>query len=220
MTPSTRLVWDLPLRLFHWLLAVSVLASWLTGELGSELRPVHMALGYWMVGLLSFRFLWGVIGSRHARFASFLPRPRALLGHARSLLRGEAYPTAGHDPLGSLMVYAILLMLALQAGSGLFIEDDIMHAGPLRELVTAATAEVLSDVHHTIGELVVWLAGLHVVAVLYYVFRHRLPLIRAMITGRKDASLVTAGDAISGTPWRRAIVAVALAAAIVFAIVA
>lgn len=194
-----RLVWDLPLRLFHWLLVVSVVASWVTGKIGTDVRALHMWLGYWMLFLLAFRLVWGIVGPRHARFASFVPRPRALIAYLRASLRGEAAETPGHSPLGSLAVFAMLAVLALQAISGLFIDDDVMHEGPYRDAVGRATAATMSSIHHNAVNVIVALVVVHVAAIAWYTLRKRQHLLRAMITGRKPAQVVAEHEAIGGS---------------------
>ncbi len=211
-----RLVWDLPLRLFHWLLALSFLASWLSGRAGYDFRPVHMWLGYWMLGLLSFRLAWGFVGPRHARFTRFAPRPRALSAYVRSLLDGTARESIGHNPLGGLMVFAMLILLALQAGTGLFVFDDIMYGGPYHDAVSSKTAELLADLHHSVVNVIVVLVLIHIAAVLYYTLRKKQRLVRAMLTGRKDALLVPPGEAIPGSRIWLAIAMAAIAAAFVY----
>lgn len=211
-----RLVWDLPLRVFHWLLAASVVASWVTGKLGTELRETHMLLGYWMVFLLVFRIAWGVVGTRHARFVSFFPRPRELVRYVRAALRGEARETAGHSPLGGLAVFAMLAVIALQASSGLFIDDDVMHEGPYRGAVSRATAATMATIHHTAVDVLVVLVALHLVAIGYYSLRRRQSLLRAMIKGIKPAQVVPEDQAIRSSRIGRALVTAALAAVLVY----
>ena len=125
-----RLVWDLPLRLFHWLFAASVLASWATAELGVSWMKWHLRLGNWMMGLVVFRILWGLAGPRHARFSSFLTGPRKIWRYARGLTAtGRVVNSVGHNPLGGLMVIFMLMLVVLQVGTGLFATDDITWSG-------------------------------------------------------------------------------------------
>ncbi len=211
-----RLVWDLPLRMFHWLLALSLVASWVSGRAGYDFRALHMWLGYWMLGLLVFRAAWGFVGPRHARFASFFPRPRRLLPYLRDTLRGTSRESVGHNPLGSLMVFAMLICVALQSVSGLFLFDDIFYSGPFHEAVSGRTADELNGLHHSRADLLVVLVLVHVSAVLFYTLRKRQRLVRAMLTGKKDASVVPEEEAIASSRIVLAIVVAALAAAFVY----
>ena len=117
-----RLVWDLPVRLFHWLLVLSILAAYLTREF--ETREWHMRIGYWTIGLVLFRLIWGFVGPRHARFSNFI-RPGKVGSYLGTVFRRDATPSIGHNPLGGIMVLVMLLMVLAQAVSGLFITDDI-----------------------------------------------------------------------------------------------
>ncbi|MFP5394108.1 MAG: cytochrome b/b6 domain-containing protein [Gammaproteobacteria bacterium] len=120
------LVWDLPTRLFHWLLVAAVTVAIVTGELGGDWMAVHGKAGLAIVGLVSFRLVWGLVGSTHARFLSFIPTP----GRVRSYLTGR-WEGHGHNPVGALSVFALLAALGVQAGTGLFANDDIAFTGPL-----------------------------------------------------------------------------------------
>lgn len=220
MTDATRLVWDLPLRIFHWVLVASFLASWITARIGTDAREIHMLLGYWMLGLIAFRLAWGVAGTRHSRFASFVPTPRALHTYVRDTLRGEARETVGHNPVGSLMVLAMLGLLGLQAVSGLFIDDDVMHEGPYRRSVSRGVAEAFSGIHHTVVDIIVALVAVHVAAVAYYALYRRHRIVRAMWTGHKPASVVARGEAITGSRVGLAVALVLVIAAIVYVFVA
>ena len=131
-------VWDAPVRLFHWLLAVLVAVSVSTGYIGGNVMRWHVWSGCAILGLLIFRLLWGFAGSTTARFAHFVRGPRAALGYARGLLSRSPSHTPGHNPLGGWMVLLLLASAALQAGTGLFSNDDIATEGPLDHLVIKA----------------------------------------------------------------------------------
>jgi cytochrome b len=122
--PSTLRIWDLPTRLFHWALVVCVLGAFVTVKLGGLYMEWHVRFGLATAGLILFRVLWGLFGSRYARFSQFLRGPRALAAYLGGRLR-----TAGHNPLGALSVIAMLLAFGFQAVSGLFASDDIMIQG-------------------------------------------------------------------------------------------
>jgi len=212
-----RLVWDLPLRLFHWLFAGSVLASWATAQLGVSWMKWHLRLGYWMMGLLVFRILWGLTGPRHARFSSFLKGPRRMWRHARQLTSaGRLVNSVGHNPLGGLMVIFMLLLVVLQVGTGLFATDDITWSGPYNPSVSSATAKLLTSIHH-INFNVIWLAiALHIAAILFYALVKQDNLVPAMLTGWKPAEAVPADQAIDSSELWKAAVVIAVAAGFVY----
>jgi cytochrome b len=218
MPEDRRLVWDLPLRAFHWLFAASILASWATAEAGFEWMKVHMRLGYFMIGLLLFRLVWGFIGPRHARFASFIKGPRAVWHHARAL-RGrasEAVVSVGHNPLGGLMVILMLLLVALQVTTGLFATDDIAWAGPYNPSVSDTLAHRLTSVHHMNFNLILTAIVLHVLAIAYYAKVKRQNLVPAMLTGWKPAEAVPASEAIASSELVKAAIVIALSAGAVY----
>jgi len=201
-------VWDLPTRLFHWSLVLLVALSLVTAQAGGLWLDWHMRSGYAILTLVVFRLLWGVAGSRYVRLAQFVRGPRTVLDY----LRGRLPETpVGHNPLGALSVVAILALLLVQAGSGLFSNDGSFTEGPLARLVSSATSNRLSSVHRW-GEYAVYgLFGLHVAAVLYYRLVKRLDLIGAMITGdRHGVDAVPAKD--GPAQWLRAAVLLAVSA--------
>lgn len=210
-TTDARLVWDLPLRLFHWLLLICLIGSWITAEVGYDARQQHLWLGYTTLGLLAFRLIWGFVGPRHARFASFFPSPKSVLSYARAMVAGRAEQTVGHNPVGSLMVFALLLSVAVQGVSGLFMDDDIMFAGPYASAAGRDLTDVMETLHHNNFYVLQALAALHILAALYLTFVKRERLIQAMFSGRKAGDLVPADQAIASS---RLGVATALVAAI------
>src|SRR3954470_15743124 len=164
-------VWDLPLRVFHWSLAAAVTTAIVTAELGGSWMAWHGRAGLVIVGLLVFRIVWGIAGSATARFAAFAPTPSRL----RRYLRGE-WRGVGHNPLGALSVFAMLGLLALQAGTGLFGNDDIAFTGPLNAFVDETLGARLTGWHRLLANGLFVLLGLHVVAIAFHelVKRHRL----------------------------------------------
>lgn len=176
-------VWDLPTRLFHWSLAVLVAVAVLSAKL--DFLSLHMFVGETILALVLFRLVWGVVGSQTARFTDFVKGPRAILGYLAQSRRGGAPVSLGHNPLGGLMVVALLLVLLVQAGSGLFTSDDILVDGPLVPLVSGGTVALLGTLHRLLSDGILILVGLHIVAVLAYLLVRKDNLIRPMITGRK-----------------------------------
>ena len=202
-------IWDRPTRLFHWLVVALVPAMWWTAE--EELTEIHMILGRTMLGLVLFRLLWGVFGSSTARFANFVKGPGAVLAH----LRGKAGHLVGHNPLGAFSVVALLLLLAVQVGLGLFASDeDGIYSGPLAHLVGADASETLTERHETMFDVLLVLIGLHVAAIVYYTWFKRQDLVGPMVTGRGEAP-EAAAPMRPASRWRF-VLAASSAAAIAF----
>lgn len=174
-------LWDLPTRLFHWLLVLAAIGAAVTGQLGGNLIVWHGRVGLLIVGLLTFRLAWGVVGSTYARFAYFFPSPARVAAFLRGEWRGE-----GHNPLGALSVFGLLGLLTLQAASGLFSNDDIAFAGPLFSLVDKAVSNRLTGLHHLLSNVLIALVGLHVVAIVYYGRVKKQSLLKPMFTGWKE----------------------------------
>ena len=209
----TRRVWDLPVRLIHISLLLAVTGSWLTHELEGDWFTWHVRCGYAVLILVGTRLIWGVVGTRHARFASFVRGPRAIIAYVRAMRGGAAPGIAGHNPLGALMVLLLLALLLMQALTGLFANDEIIDAGPLVGYVSDALSKRLTGLHHQIFDLIIVAVALHVAAALFYLFVKRQNLIRPMITGVKPAADVPPDEAITGSrSWLAVLVAAALGA--------
>ncbi|MCC4307818.1 cytochrome b/b6 domain-containing protein [Alcanivorax marinus] len=210
---SAGRVWDLPTRLFHWLLVALFAFLWFSGGESDALMTWHMRAGYALLALLLFRIAWGFVGSRRSRFADFLASPAVAWRYGRDFLRNRAPAWDGHNPLGGWMVLAMLVLLMAQAVSGLFATDDISIAGPLNGAVTSGVAGALTDFHGFNINLLLVLAGLHVAAVAAHRLRGER-LTGAMISGRKAG----AADQPPAPAWRALLLAV-LAAGIVWLVV-
>ncbi len=189
------IVWDLPLRLFHWLLAGAIAVSLYTGLSGGfEEMDWHQTCGYLVLGLVVFRLLWGFLGGRHARFASFLAGPGRVLAYTRAMAARRPPHTTGHNPLAGWTISLTLLAIAVQAVTGLFASDDLFVEGPLVHLVESGTVSTMTRIHGwgqwTLGVLV----GLHLLAVAVHseVFNERI--IGPMITGRSRDARPEDGD--------------------------
>lgn len=174
-------VWDLPVRVFHILLASLLVAAVVTAKLGGNALEWHMKIGYALLGLLLFRVLWGFLGGSHARFSSFLRGPKAILSYLKN---GEPWPV-GHNPLGALAVVAILLVLGLQVLSGLFANDDVMIEGPFVALISKDLSDTITSWHLKGQYAIYFLIGLHLGAVFYHRLYKGEDILRPMITGRK-----------------------------------
>jgi len=181
-------VWDLPTRLFHWALALTVLGLLSTGLAGW--MEWHFRLGYGALALMVFRVLWGFVGGRWSRFGAFLYAPATL----RAYLRGQGRPhdDVGHSPLGALSVWAMLLLLLAQVASGLVSDNEVDAAGPLASYASSALVEGASKWHVVWGKYgIITLLVLHVAAILFYARVRRRPLIRAMLDGDKQLPAAT-----------------------------
>ncbi|MEK7436017.1 MAG: cytochrome b/b6 domain-containing protein [Pseudomonadota bacterium] len=181
------LVWDLPLRLFHWLLVVLVVVSFISVQIGGNAMRIHMLSGYAVLALVLFRILWGFFGSTHARFASFVRGPAAAIAYLSALRRKEASQHLGHNPAGAWSVVVMLIVLLVQAGTGLFANDDIATEGPLAKLVSKALSDRITGIHYLNVKLLFALIALHLSAVAFYVIGKHEDLVKPMITGFKEA---------------------------------
>ena len=179
-------VWDFPTRLFHWALAIGILLSWLSVEL--DYMEVHLISGAVVTGLLLFRIFWGLWGASTAQFHRFIPTPKRLLNY----LKGQGSDYLGHSPLGALSVIAMLILLLVQALTGLVSEDDIYLIGPLNQFVSADVAEFAHRIHHSNWEILQFFIALHIGAIFYYLFFKKRNLIIAMITGRQVKNQISA----------------------------
>lgn len=200
-------IWDLPTRLFHWLLALCVIGLVATGTLGGAWMEWHLRLGYAVLTLLLFRLVWGFLGGRWSRFASFVYSPRSLLEYLRG--RAPLEHTVGHTPLGALSVFALLLVLATQVGTGLMSDDEIATFGPLTRFVSGDTVLAATGFHKDIGQyLVIGLIALHLLAIVWYRVARRLSLTRPMVLGDKPlpAPVIPSRDG----PWDRIMAAALL----------
>jgi len=207
-------VWDLPTRLFHWLLATWVAISFVTGSLGGNTMTWHLRSGFAILALLLFRLVWGFAGSRTSRFSDFVKGPSAVLRYAATLLCPDSPRFLGHNPMGGWSVMAMLLALLLQAVSGLFADDQIMTAGPLAGWVSGAVSEALTRLHRLNRWMLVGLVGLHLGAILFYLFIKGENLIKPMVTGRKPWT--GGGEVIFCSPWRAVLAALAAALVVWF----
>lgn len=179
-------VWDLPTRLFHWLLAATIVGSVVTAKVGGNAAVWHFRLGYLALALLAFRLIWGLVGGRWSRFASFLPTPGRIGRYLRGAPGAGEHLDVGHNPLGSLSVLAMLVLLAVQVGTGLVADDEIANVGPLNRFVAGATGLAATGWHKEWGgNLIVLMVLLHVGAIVFYRVKKRLDLVRPMLTGDK-----------------------------------
>lgn len=202
-------VWDLPLRLFHWLLVLCVIGAMVTIQFKGEWMVWHERFGLAIIGLLSFRLAWGVLGSTHSRFTSFFPTPGRLLSYLRGRWQG-----LGHNPLGALSVFALIGLFGFQAVSGLFSNDDIAFSGPLRSLVSSSVSNDISSLHRRAEDLLYILVALHVLAIIIYRVRGT-KLVGPMLHGYKQVPSEQAEPARGGG-WVALLVSLAVAGLMVW----
>ena len=202
---AERPVWDLPTRIFHWLLAALILFSWWSVK--NHHTDWHIWSGCAILTLLIFRLLWGFVGSSTARWSSFVRGPRAIMG----FLEGK-WAGIGHNPLGALSVLVLFGALAVQVGLGLISEDeDGLYTGSLYRLVSTDTSDNARDLHELWFKVILGLIALHVAAILYYRLRGR-HLIKPMITGK--ARLAPGTQPMRPGKWWIAVLCLAIALAI------
>jgi cytochrome b len=198
-------LWDLPVRLVHWLLAILVVFSW--WSVHNDHIDWHIWSGISILTLLLFRLLWGFVGSSTARWSSFVRGPRTIADYVRGKWMG-----VGHTPLGALSVVALFAALAIQVGLGLFAEDeDGLYLGPLSRFVSVDTSDRIRDIHELWFNVIVGLVALHLAAIIYYRLRGQR-LTRPMITGK--AELPPGTEPMRPAKWWVAIACLAVAIAI------
>ena len=205
------LVWDLPLRIFHWSLALLLVSQLVTASIGGNAMEYHALGGYAILSLILFRLVWGFVGGTHARFASFVRGPAAVLQY----VRGHAPHYPGHNPLGGWSVLAMLLSLLLQAATGLLATDDVMMEGPLVKHVPGRVVEGATSIHDLNAIVLLCLVALHVGAVVYYLFVRRQNLVLPMLSGRGAG----ADPPAQGGSWLRGAAVLGATSAAVYFIV-
>ena len=212
--PTAVRVWDLPTRSFHWLLAVCVIGSVVSAKIGGNAMVWHFRFGYVVFTLLAFRILWGLVGGRWSRFASFLYAPATTLRYLRGQSRADEQHEVGHNPLGAFSVFGLLALLAVQVGTGLFADDDISNTGPLIKFVSGATSALLTQWHNSFGQwLIITLVVLHVAAILFYLLKKKQNLVRPMLVGDKALAPDVPASIDSGASRTLALVLLAACAA-------
>jgi cytochrome b len=218
--PTLVRVWDLPTRLFHWVLAVCVLCSITSANIGGNAMVWHFRFGYVVMTLLAFRLLWGFVGGRWSRFASFVYAPSTTLRYLRGESRDDEHHHVGHSPLGAFSVFGFLVLLLAQVSTGLFADDEISNTGPLNKFVSGATASLATNWHKNFGQwLIITLIVLHLAAITFYWLRQRRNLVAPMLHGDKPlAAHVPASDDNVRSRTLAAILLVACAAGVTWLI--
>lgn len=213
-------VWDLPTRLFHWVLALAVVGSVVTAKIGGNATVWHFRLGYLVLGLLLFRLVWGVVGGHWSRFATFVRGPGTVLRYLRGQTRPGEHLDVGHNPLGAGSVLALLTILAVQVGTGLIADDEIASVGPLNRFVETATGLAATAWHKTGGQwIIVGLVALHIAAIVFYKVRHGKDLVGPMVRGDKQLAEDAPASADDMRTRLKAVVIIAvIAAAVAFVV--
>ena len=210
-------VWDLPVRIFHWLLALLVVAQVVTASIGGNALQFHAFGGYAILTLILFRLLWGFFGGTHARFRDFVRTPGTVMRYAKSMQADPHARPRGHNPLGGWSVLAMLGSLLVQAATGLFANDDVMMEGPLAKHVSGRTSELATAIHDVNAVIVLTLVALHIAAVLYYLLVRKDNLIVPMITGHKPSAIPNESTRY-GSNWIAAVLLGCSAAVVYFVI--
>ena len=216
---ATVRVWDLPVRIFHWVLVLLVLSQLITASIGGNAMELHALGGYAILALVLFRISWGFVGGTHARFRDFLRGPAGVARYAQRLMKSTAQIYRGHNPLGGWSVLLMLVSLLVQAVTGLFANDDVMMEGPLAKHVSEDASALFTLIHDINAAILLTLITLHIVAVFVYLLRGRQNLIVPMFTGRKAIELMDARPPKTGNPWLAALLLAALSSLVYFVVV-
>lgn len=186
MTKRKVKVWDWPLRLFHWLLVATLIFQYISGEILDDAMQWHFYAGYFCLGLVVFRLLWGLLGSHYARFSQFLTPPSAVFNYLRGKTTIEYL---GHNPAGGYSVVVMLTLIISQAISGMFISDEIFSEGPYYGLLSEHWQDIADFLHHNVYNAIIAIVVLHVGTIFYYKVKKKQALTKAMLTGYKESSL-------------------------------
>jgi cytochrome b len=211
-------VWDLPTRVFHWSLALLVVALVVTGNLGGNAMVWHFRCGYAVLSLLLFRLMWGFVGGYWSTWRQLSCTPSAVRHFFSTQHRSARY--VGHNPLGSLSVIALLSLLLLQVTTGMFSDDEIANAGPLTVWVSESSVSMATHWHKGLGKiLVLLLISIHLVAIAWYFFKKKENLSRAMLQGDKTWPVPSVSSADRPLDWLKGLVCLALASGLVFVLI-
>jgi cytochrome b len=208
-----NLVWDIPVRLFHWLLVLCLLGQWLTAEVLEDAMDIHFYIGYFTLGLIIFRLIWGFVGTKYAKFNSFIAGPKAILAYSKSVMSKQHTFSIGHNALGGLLLPAVIILVGLQAISGLFTTDDVVSTGPYYDGANADLQQWMQWLHHNVFNVLLGIIGLHLVAIGWYLIFLKHNLIRPMLDGKKA---VAEKDSINHSQLIKAILIMCLVAIFVY----
>lgn len=170
-SPALIKIWDPFVRMFHWALVILVGVALVSGD---EFERLHIAVGYGIIGLIAARFIWGFLGPRHARFSDFLRPPREALGYLADVVRFRPRRYLGHNPIGGLMIIALLVLLAGLSATGYMMTTDAFWG-----------AKWVEEVHEALASTLIGMIAVHVLGVITTSLMHRENLVKAMVTGWK-----------------------------------
>jgi cytochrome b len=208
-----KLVWDIPVRVFHWLLVLCLLGQWLTAEVLEDAMDIHFYIGYFTLGLIIFRLVWGFVGTKYAKFSSFISGPKAMREYFHSIRTKQHTLSTGHNSVGGLILPAIIIVVGLQAISGLFTTDDIVYSGPYYDSSNTELQECMQWLHHNVFDILVAIIGLHLVAITWYLVFLKHNLIGPMLDGKKA---IAQKDSIEHSQLIKAILIMCLVAIFVY----
>jgi len=204
-------VWDFPTRIFHWTLVAVMAAAWISSEADGNLFKVHVYSGTLLIGFVVFRVIWGVIGSRHARFGDFVRGPAVVKDYAKRLFAFRPPYKVGHNPLGGWMILALIATILMVVLTGMMSSED-GYVGPLAHI----GGGLFGKTHEVFANLLITLIVAHVAGVLVHGFISRENLPRAMVTGEKHVPGNEPGEDIKPVGLIRPLIALAMAVAVVF----
>lgn len=214
-TPVKQALWDWPVRLCHWLMVVLVAACWWTAE--NHEIVFHSYFGYGLLGVLVFRIYWGFAGSSTARFTQFVRKPVVVLAYVKTLTQRSTPSSTGHNPLGGYSVIALLLLMLVQIGLGLYaIDVDGFDGGPFSDYLSFKASRLCAELHGLLFNLLLGVIALHILAVFYYLLWRRQNLIGAMVHGKTRAALAQPVQ-LASRP--RLVAGLVLAAALVWLVI-
>lgn len=216
---QTIKVWDWSIRVFHWCLPVLIFLMWFSNDQGEMER--HFLFGQVLLGLLTYRLVWGVIGTPYARFKHFLYGPKAFIAYAKGFFSDNKLRYLSHNPMGGLMALVLMAAVVFQLVSGLFTTDDIFTEGPLYDSVSRSMSAWFTRWHSLFFDGLLVLIGLHLAAIVVYKLRGE-GLVKAMFTGSKEVTKQdqdrVADEELERFPWVRFVFAVALSVSLVVGI--
>lgn len=172
---QAALVWDMPVRAFHWLLVISFAGAWLTSESEAQ-QMIHYAFGYSATALILFRVVWGVVGTRYARFSQFIKGPTETIHHIKSLLTGKQHPGLGHNPAGALAMISLMALILLIGLTGYWSVKEFL-------------GDFMSGAHEVVSNLALVVVVIHIAAAIIMSFLQKENLVKSMVTGRKQGSI-------------------------------
>jgi cytochrome b len=210
---NKKLVWDIPVRLFHWLLVLCLFGQWLTSEVLEDAMDIHFTIGYCTLGLIIFRLIWGFVGTKYARFNSFISGPKTMMVYLKTIISKQHTLSIGHNSVGGMILPAVIILVGLQAISGLFTSDDVIYSGPYYDSANAEFQEWMQWLHHNIFDVLLAIIGLHLVAIGWYLVFLKHDLTGPMFDGKKA---IAQKEAIEDSQLIKAILLMCLVAIFVY----